>query len=97
MDKCGFLGASPDGLLDDTTLIEVKCPFKYRNDMLRDCLLNKNDYILNFDGEHFNANRNHDYFHQIQGQLNICNMKKCILILWTEKDYLEFNIDRDDK
>lgn len=36
LDPCGFIGASPDGLVDDLAVVEVKCPFKYRNSSLKE-------------------------------------------------------------
>ncbi|KAJ8930091.1 hypothetical protein NQ314_017153 [Rhamnusium bicolor] len=82
-------GASPDGIIDDDTLIEVKCPFKYKDSFFSDCLLEIKDYIVSFNGESFILNDAHNYYHQIQGQLHICGKKTYILALWTTKDYLE--------
>ncbi|KAJ8938646.1 hypothetical protein NQ314_011385 [Rhamnusium bicolor] len=92
LDECGFLGASPDGIIDDDTLIEVKCPFKYKDSFFSDCLLEIKDYIVSFNGESFILNDAHNYYHQIQGQLHICGKKTCILALWTTKDYLEIEV-----
>ncbi|KAJ8926634.1 hypothetical protein NQ314_020998 [Rhamnusium bicolor] len=92
LDECGFLGASPDGIIDDDTLIEVKCPFKYKDSFFSDCLLEIKDYIVSFNGESFILNDAHNYYHQIQGQLHICGRKTCILALWTTKDYLEIEV-----
>ncbi|KAJ8945483.1 hypothetical protein NQ314_009236 [Rhamnusium bicolor] len=85
-------GASPDGIIDDDTLIEVKCPFKYKDSFFSDCLLEIKDYIVSFNGESFILNDAHNYYHQIQGQLHICGKKTCILALWTTKDYLEIEV-----
>ncbi|KAJ8969943.1 hypothetical protein NQ314_001513 [Rhamnusium bicolor] len=92
LDECGFLGASPDGIIYDDTLIEVKCPFKYKDSFFSDCLLEIKDYIVSFNGESFILNDAHNYYHQIQGQLHICGKKTCILALWTTKDYLEIEV-----
>ncbi|KAI4454106.1 hypothetical protein MML48_scaffold00000245 [Holotrichia oblita] len=46
LDECGFLGASPDGLIDDNILVEVKCPYKYRNAGLSEVLAHDKTYII---------------------------------------------------
>lgn len=95
MHTCGVLGASPDGLLEDDTIVEVKCPYKFRNDNFRECLLNIRSYIVSFDGEKYTVNEDHDYYHQIQGQLVLSGRNKCILLLWSTKDYLEIIIKKN--
>jgi hypothetical protein len=37
----------------------------------------------------YEFNTNHDWYYQIQGQLHITNLKKCILAVWTEKNKLK--------
>ncbi|KAJ8963998.1 hypothetical protein NQ314_005210 [Rhamnusium bicolor] len=59
-------GASPDGIIDDDTLIEVECPFKYKDSVFSDCLIEIKDYIVSFNGESFILNDAHNYYHQIQ-------------------------------
>lgn len=89
------MGASPDGIVDEEIIIEVKCPYKYRNEILKECLLNNKEYILSFNGDVFVLNKDHVYYHQIQGQLFFSGRKSCILIIWTLKDYVEFNVEKD--
>ncbi|KAL3277310.1 hypothetical protein HHI36_012661 [Cryptolaemus montrouzieri] len=31
LDQCGFIGGSPDGLVNDDGIVEVKCPYKLRS------------------------------------------------------------------
>lgn len=86
--KSGFLGASPDGLLyDDNSsyYIEVKCPYKFRNEDLKIALTNTNDYIINFDTNKndFVLKSDHEYYDQIQGQMYIIKISSAILIIWT--------------
>lgn len=76
-------------------LIEVKCPFKYRNEKFCKCLLNQKDYILSYNGSSFVLNEKHNYYDQVQGQLYISKKEKCILVLWSTVDYLEFVISKD--
>uniref|UniRef100_V5GT43 YqaJ viral recombinase domain-containing protein n=1 Tax=Anoplophora glabripennis TaxID=217634 RepID=V5GT43_ANOGL len=62
MDMCGFLGASPDGLVGDNAIIEVKCPFKYRNMSLSSALCEDHTYIIYKDeNNETQINKNHIY------------------------------------
>lgn len=79
LDPSGTLGASPDGLVGDEAIVEVKCPFKHRMNG-EDEILADHQYCLDNFGQ---LKQNHPYYHQIQGQLAICNKKKCYLIIWT--------------
>ena len=66
-----YLGASPDGLLcgEDVMLVEVKCIFnKDRLNLSELCL--KADFCLRDNGdETYSLKENHQYFFQIQGQM----------------------------
>lgn len=41
----GFLGASPDGLVNTNHIVEVKCPWKFRNNILSTEIENDHSYI----------------------------------------------------
>ena len=66
-----FLGASPDGITSfcccGTGLLEVKCPYKYRNsDIL---LITDSDFYLRLDqNDKWEVDTLHEYYFQIQGQ-----------------------------
>lgn len=47
LHPCGFLGVSPDGIVDEESIIEVKWPFRFR-EIFEECLKNKTDYIVYF-------------------------------------------------
>ena len=36
----------------------------------------------------------HDYYHQIQGQLHITNKNCCDLVVWTAKDFVIYRIQK---
>ena len=77
-----FLGASPDALIDCSChgkgLLEIKCPYKYRNG-LKDWQKDR-DFPINPDGC---AKKKHKYYYQIQGQLFILERAYCYLFIWT--------------
>lgn len=91
--KCGlfvdknksFLAASPDGLINEDSIIEVKCPYKIAEitptegiemKKIDCCILHNNKLKLK---------RNHDYYYQVQGQLQITRRKYCYFVVWSPK------------
>lgn len=73
-EECGFilhsdwLGASPDGLIGDDGLVEIKCPFGLRNDA---------------DPQFKSISEQPHYYAQIQIQLLATNRKWCDLYQWS--------------
>ena len=96
ISRSGLLGASPDGLVGDNEIVEIKCPYTFRNDNLTERLKTTTNYIIssNERGE-ITLNENHNYFHQIQGNLYLTNRKKCYLCIWTIKEIICIEVDRD--
>lgn len=92
----GFLGASSDGLVGDDAVIEVKCPYSYRDDILQEKLKYIKNYIVYFndDGDLF-VNSEHNYYHQMQGILHILNLSICYLIIWTTKGCIIATIKKE--
>ncbi|XP_061580348.1 inhibitor of growth protein 1-like isoform X1 [Cololabis saira] len=80
-----FSGASPDGLVScdccGVSVIEVKCPFCVKNDMV-DCV----SYLEKDDDGKLKLNRKHQYFYQVQTQLGVCKLESAYFVVWTEKD-----------
>ncbi|XP_077512016.1 uncharacterized protein LOC144122934 [Amblyomma americanum] len=81
-----FLGASPDGLIGEDVLVEVKCPYSARHltplegvraKKITCCEENKNGRLQ--------LKTNSNYWYQVQGQLNIARRRKCLFVLWTKK------------
>lgn len=86
-----FLGASPDGLVDDDKIIEVKCLHSVSERSLQEELVqNKKKSIcleMNKKGS-LQLKRQHVYYFQVQGQLNICKRQWCDFIVYTKKGEL---------
>jgi putative phage-type endonuclease len=92
VQKCGFfiynehkfLGASPDGIIDDDTIIEVKCAPSIGNQSLFEAAKNKKPFCLEiYNSSQLRLKKKHSYYWQIQGQLNITKRSKCAFILYT--------------
>ncbi|KAF2888883.1 hypothetical protein ILUMI_17290 [Ignelater luminosus] len=80
----GFLGASPDDVINKNEIIEVKCMYKVAQLGLsvqqeRKCITCLEKDLQN----KIRLRRNHDYFFQIQGQLAITGAEICYFRVYT--------------
>lgn len=68
-----FLRASPDGLIEDDGIVEIKCPYAARFLTPEDAIEANvsNLWSLYKNGKDKEMNRSHIYYYQIQGQLHI--------------------------
>jgi putative phage-type endonuclease len=93
-----FLAASPDGIIDSTHVVEVKCPFSARDKPISAVTV---PYLNCDDRRNFFLDMNHNYYYQIQGQLLCTGAQTCTLIICTAdnlkvKDIKYFDIQRND-
>lgn len=81
-----FLGASPDGLIEENGLIKIKYPVSAEH-LTAEKAIETLPFLKGiFDKKDPNKmNRNHRYFYQVQGQLNITQREYCIFAVWTPK------------
>lgn len=94
-----FLGASPDGLVvDDDSIVEVKCPETLKNRSLEQGIAEKKINFMTIDENGtFHLKANHDYYYQIQGQLHISQRECCYFIVWSPVGPLHIEkITKDD-
>lgn len=77
--QLGYLAASLDGLIDNHGLLEIKCPYTarakrllatsyYFSKRLPEALATIKNFCLDEKGD---LKKNHDYYFQVQGQLEI--------------------------
>jgi len=78
--------------------VEVKCPYKYRDEDLKDCLSKTQDYIINFDvaSNNFILNPIHQYYDQIQAQIYMTKTTFATLIVWTPNCLVASKVFKDD-
>ena len=62
--EAGYLAASPDGVLDEDTLVEVKCPLKCRDRAIADLAASDSSFCLGLDPdtETLALKRSHNYY-----------------------------------
>lgn len=104
VQQCGFfvdleesyLGASPDGLIGNDTIIEVKCPKTCSEMTPLQGISNGKIKFAKMEKGRMKLLKNHNYYYQVQGQLHVTRRKKCYFIVWTPKGMEYELIRRDD-
>lgn len=106
VQKCGlfvsesepYLAASPDGLVGDEGIVEVKCIHKIGESTLLLAAAKRGNICLEVkkDGK-LQLNRKHNYYFQVQGQLNIADRNYCDFIVFSNTDFFVERIERDMK
>ena len=91
----GFLGASPDGVTSTGRLLEIKCPFSFRNSSSLDEVITNKLCCLVKLGTKYDLKKTHNYFHQIQGQLHICKKHFCDFVYWTPQWCEVITVEKD--
>lgn len=87
-----YLAASPGALLGTETLIEIKCPYASRYQMISSTsvpYLTKINNILTL-------KLSTPYYYQVQGQLYCTGRKFCNFIVYTYRDLKVINVFRDE-
>lgn len=88
--KIPFLAASPDGLINNNALVEIKCPSSIKDYTPEEAYnLKKLKYIDLNDGK-FVLKKNDNFYYQIQGQLHITGRDIGYFIVWTPKGKTNF-------
>ena len=103
VEKCGFfvnpdfpfLGASPDGRVNNETIIEVKCPYSGRNNSVIPGKMFP--FLAHDENNVIHLKENHNYYYQIMGQLAITKCRYCFFIVYTTKELLVQKIEFDPK
>lgn len=88
-----YLAASPDGLIGNDSIIEIKCPPSIKEFTPEEAVQNgKLKCMVNCKGKLI-LKKTDNYYYQVQGQLNITEKKFCYFVVWTPKGtYYNFSI-----
>ncbi len=90
--KCGlfvsqkypFLAATPDGLIGEDAVVEVKCPYTARDGVIKP---GKGfPFLSETDGE-LRLKATHGYYDQVKGQLFITGRSLCYFVIYTFQDF----------
>lgn len=101
LKKCGLficqshphIGASPDRIHSELTVLEVKCPYTARNFPINEMTV---PYLERDETNELRFKKNHPYYYQVQGQLLVTGRLYCDFIVFTFVDLLEISIGRDE-
>jgi len=81
-----FLACSPDGLIGNKDLLEIKCPYNSKDLTILEGVEQKKIKFLsaNNSGE-LQLKKTDIYYYQVQGQLHVANKQNCYFVVWTPK------------
>lgn len=82
-----FLAASPDGLVGDDAILEIKCPYAARNMQVAEAVEKKIIDYCYMENKTIKLKENHNYMYQIQGLLEIANRECCYFFIYTLNDF----------
>jgi len=91
-----WLGASPDALIDCPChghgVIEVKCPYSFRDTTVPDMLTSPKCCL----GDDGTLKRTHQYYTQLQIQMFVYNVQFGVLLLYIGGSLVVANVERDE-
>lgn len=91
-----YLAASPDGIVDEDTICEIKCPYNAQNLKIKEAVEKNIIKFLEINNGKIQLKTNDNYMYQIQGQLQVCNKSICYFVVWTEVDVFIEKITRNE-
>lgn len=102
VDKCGlfvhkdfqFLASTPDGLIGNDGVVEIKCPFSAKSNLINPETVSYL-YLCDQTGN-YKLNNNHDYYYQVQGQLLCSGRNYALFVVYTFVDCIIIKISRDE-
>jgi len=74
-----YLGSTPDALVDDDALVEIKCPYKGRDEKIKPG--SHFDFLQYDDNANTVLKWSSKYYDQVQGQLYVPNRNFCYFIV----------------
>jgi hypothetical protein len=80
----GALAASPDGLVGDDGIVEIKCPYLERYGMPEDVATRKSNKYLLKTGNTYTLSQTSHYYYQVVMQLHVSQREWCDFVVWTQ-------------
>ena len=88
---------SPDGLIDDDGVLEIKCPYSARDFETIKEASSKHQIGLKYDKDgNPQLPKTHKYYYQVQAQMYVTERKFCDFVVWSRHDLVCVRIPRDD-
>lgn len=97
LDLCVILGASPDGIVDDESVLEAKCPNTERNITIEEAVNPSPNFCLTkCENGLYALKRDHIYWHQVQREIYFTWKNFCYFVVWTSKDEVVLKIAKEE-
>ena len=87
-----MLCATPDRIVNENLILEVKCPFSAKDKMISPDTVT---YLKQVDGK-LTLCQNHDYYYQVQGQMLCTEATETCFVIYTLHDIQVIRIGRDE-
>ena len=98
LSPSGLLGGSPDGMIAEDHIVEVKCPWSCKDKTVLQAAENSAFYMeLDDVTGGLRLKESSPYWHQIQGNMFLSGADKCDFIVWTEIDTIVVLIHKDHR
>jgi hypothetical protein len=86
-----FLAASPDELIDNNGIIEIKCPSTIKELTPKEAIESRKLKFATLDSQgNLQLKQSHNYYFQVMGQLKITQRLFCYFIIWSPKDNTQY-------
>lgn len=107
-DILSIVGATPDGVVDNDAIVEVKCPYSAFKMSVEDAIRQRKITFWQVERKNkksnqlpkiLGLNKKHHWYYQVQGQLHITKRKKCFFVVWCGDGHDQMRveeIERDD-
>ena len=96
--KDPILACSPDGIVDCKVcgkfLLEIKCLYKYKHFHPKNAL-KLSTICTSIEDDALQLRRSHAYFAQVQGQMGVTGLRKCVLVGYTHKGIYSVPVEFD--
>lgn len=94
-----FLAGSPDGIGEangEKFLIEYKAPYTlFINEVPIEKAILDRTFFLEKKKEQLSLKKSHDYFYQIQGLLEVCDLPYCLLVVGAFESAVRVRVERE--
>ena len=86
LDLSGILKASPDGIMDEESVLETKFPYSKRNMTIEEAVNTSPNFSLKkCENGQYALKQDHVYWHQVPGEIYFALRKFCYFVVWTSR------------
>lgn len=92
-----YIGASPDGIVDDYTILEIKCPYTGRDKSVKELVNSGYPHVEMDENNQMKLKRTSEYYSQVQGEMALTNRTMTHLVIWTPVDTEIISVPYDNQ